>query len=163
MAGVVASFTPFYGLHMLFAMILAAVTRGNILASLMGTFIANPLTYVPIALSSLTVGNWMLGRRWSRGVLNSTDPESCNLGCQFGNAAGDLWYNVKAAFSPATMDWTRLAEFYNEIFYPYLVGSVPVGLMAGVIAYYIALPVMAAYQNRRRKRLRAKLDQLKKR
>lgn len=163
MAGVLASFTPFFGLHMVLAALVALLFRGNILAALMGTFFGNPLTYVPIALSSMTVGNWMLGRRWSSGVLNSREPGSCDLGCQFSQAASDLWQNLKALFTPAQMDWSRLAEFYNEIFYPFMIGSIPTGLVAGIVMYYVALPVMTAYQNRRRKRLRAKLDQLKKR
>ena len=37
-AGVLTTFTPFYGLHFVTAAILAWVMRGNILASLLSTF-----------------------------------------------------------------------------------------------------------------------------
>src|SRR6056297_4272605 len=48
-AGVLTTFTPFYGLHFVTAAILAWVMRGNILAALLSTFFGNPLTYVPIS------------------------------------------------------------------------------------------------------------------
>jgi uncharacterized protein (DUF2062 family) len=35
--------------------------RGSILASLLATFIGNPLTYVPIAIISLQTGHFLLG------------------------------------------------------------------------------------------------------
>ena len=37
-AGVFTTFTPFYGLHFIFAAMVAFVMRGNILASMMATF-----------------------------------------------------------------------------------------------------------------------------
>jgi hypothetical protein len=42
------------------------------------------------------------------------------------------------------------------------VGGIVPGLIAATIAYYLSVPVISAYQKRRKKALLAKLDQLKK-
>lgn len=152
-AGVVVSFSPFYGLHMVAAFLIAKLLRGNILAALLATFFGNPLTYVPIAALSLQTGHFMLGRHPHGGVDNS-------LSHKFSAAWGDLWHNFVAAFTPQTSDWTGLHIFYDEVFFPFMVGSIIPGIVAAIICYYLSVPVIQAYQNRRRNALRQKLSQL---
>ena len=60
------------------------------------------------------------------------------------------------------MDWQRLRIFFDEVFFPYMIGGIIPGIIAATIAYYISVPLIRAYQNRRRKVLRNKLAQLKK-
>ena len=60
-------------------------------------------------------------------------------------------------------DWTRLSIFYDEVFYPYLIGGILPGLICGLICYYISLPLISAYQNRRKGVIKAKLAELKRR
>lgn len=43
--GVAVSFTPFLGLHLLVGLMMAYLTRGNLLACLFATFIGNPWTF----------------------------------------------------------------------------------------------------------------------
>jgi len=160
-AGVFTAFTPFYGLHFVVAGVIAVVMRGNVLASLMATFFGNPLTYLPIAYSALGTGYWLLGTRMDRDLLIDAGRGVCGVGCQFGNAFRDLWHNVRAIFTHEKMDWRGLAEFNEEVFYPYLVGGILPGIIAASVCYYLSVPVIRAYQNRRRKRLREKLAQLK--
>jgi hypothetical protein len=161
-AGVFTSFTPFYGLHFIIAAFLAMVMRGNVLASLMGTFFGNPLTYIPIAYSALATGHWLLGSRLDHSLLKGPrDPDFCNIGCQFSNAGGDLLHNFNAMFTDQRADWHGLLNFNTEVFYPYLVGGILPGIIAATISYYVCVPVIRAYQNSRRKALRAKLSQLK--
>ena len=52
--------------------------------------------------------------------------------------------------------------FYDEVFYPYMIGGILPGAIAATICYYLSVPVIRAYQNSRRKRLREKLAQLNK-
>lgn len=161
-AGVFASFTPFYSLHFFIAMAIAKLMRGNILASLMGTFFGNPLTYLPIAWSALTTGHWLLGTRMDRSLLDAPEGKDfCRIGCQFGNAFHDLWHNFVAIFTDAKTDWRGLHMFYDEVFYPYMIGGILPGIIAATACYYLSVPVIKVYQNRRRKRLREKLAQLK--
>lgn len=163
--GVFAAFTPFYGLHFVIAILLARVARGNILAALLGTFVGNPLTYIPIGIASLGTGYWLLGRPFNTtlfGLDGSASADYCTLGCQFSNAFSDIIYNFAAAFTVATADWTGLIAFYHEVFVPYLIGGIAPGLFFAWLSYYLFVPIIAAYQKRRRKVLQAKLDQLKK-
>lgn len=163
-AGVFTTFTPFYGLHFFIAAGIAAVMRGNVLASLMATFFGNPLTYVPIAYASLTTGHWLLGTRLDASLLDSPGGKGfCGIGCQFNNAGADLWHNFMALFTDERMDWRGLSDFYGEVFYPYMIGGLLPGIITATAAYYISVPLIRAYQNARRKRLRAKLSQLKNR
>ena len=154
-AGVFTTFTPFYGLHFLVAVLIARVMRGNILASLLGTFFGNPLTYLPIAVASLSTGHFLLGSRLEKAVDRS-------LGDKFAGAGADLCNNFEALFTPAHADWHKLGLFYDDVFFPYLVGGLIPGVVAATVSYYLCLPLISVYQKRRRKRLQAKLDQLRK-
>ncbi|WP_183524402.1 DUF2062 domain-containing protein [Yoonia ponticola] len=154
-AGVFTAFTPFYGLHFVVAFLLARLMRGNVLAALMGTFFGNPLTYVPIGVAALSTGHWLLGTRPVDGVHTS-------IGAKFGRAFNELWHNVVAIFTPARADWHGLGIFYNEVFYPYLIGGLIPGVISATLCYYLSVPLISAYQKRRQKVLRAKLASLQK-
>lgn len=154
-AGVFTTFTPFYGLHFIVAVSIARVMRGNILAALLGTFFGNPLTYLPIGVASLTTGHFLLGTRPEQGFNRS-------LGDKFAAASGDLMHNFKAMFTPERMDWHDLGIFYDEVFFPYMIGGVIPGVIVATVCYSLSVPLIRVYQNRRRKNLQAKLDQLKK-
>jgi len=160
-AGVFASFTPFYGLHFFIAAGTAMIMRGNVLASLMATFFGNPLTYLPIAWAALATGHWLLGTPMDLGLIAGPREAVCGIGCQFSNAFQDLWHNFEAIFTRQKTDWRGLTEFYNEVFYPYMIGGIIPGIVTATVCYYLSVPVIRAYQNRRRKVLREKLAQLK--
>jgi len=155
-AGVFVCFTPFFGLHFLGAAIIAKLMRGNFLAALMSTFFGNPITFPAIAWISLEVGSRVLGTPRIRG-------QEKGLGGKFADAWGDLWHNFKAIFSTEKMDWSGLNVFYAEVFYPYLIGGIVPGIICATIAYVLCVPLITAYQNRRRKKLREKLGKLKNR
>ncbi len=154
-AGVFTTFTPFFGFHFITAYIIARVVRGNILAALLGTFFGNPLTYVPIAVTSLTTGHFILGTRPQHGFERS-------LSQKFDGAARDLFHNFKAIFSPEAMEWSRLKLFYDDVFLPFMVGGIIPGIFVATLVYYLSVPVIRAYQNSRKRKLRTKLDQLSK-
>lgn len=154
-AGVFITFTPLYGFHFFFSALLALIMRGNVLAAILSTFFGNPLTYVPIGIVSMNTGYWLLG-------LEGRDREHGGLGKKFVKAGEDLWDNFLAVFTPARADWTDLRIFYDEVFFPYLIGGILPGIVAGCIAYYVSLPLITAYQNRRKGALKAKLVSLKK-
>lgn len=155
-AGVFVSFSPLFGLHFVYAVMLGWLMRANIVASLLSTFFGNPLTFVPIAAVSLETGYWLLGMR------NMPDfEEHGTLGSKFVGAWQDLKHNIAALFTDATADWTDLLIFFHEVYFPYFVGGIIPGLIAGSAAYYLSLPVIEAYQNRRKGRIKAKIDAFK--
>lgn len=150
-AGVFVCFTPFFGLHFVLAAIIARIMRGNILAALMATFFGNPLTFPAIGYLSVNLGSWMMGLPIGRNQ---------GLGRKFADASYDLWHNFKAIFTPERADWHGLDVFYRDVFLPYLLGGIIPGLLTATGVYFLSVPVIAAYQKRRKKRLQAKLDQL---
>ncbi|HDZ81940.1 MAG TPA: DUF2062 domain-containing protein [Roseobacter sp.] len=154
-AGVFTTFTPFYGLHFIVAALISRLMRGNLLAALMGTFFGNPLTYVPIGISSLSMGHWILGTTMVEG-------ENRSFGGKFFDAGHDLLGNVVAIFTSREMDWTGLAVFWREVFYPYLIGGIVPGMICATIAYYLSVPLLRAYQKRRSGVIKAKFEALKK-
>lgn len=154
-AGVFTTFTPFYGLHFFIAALIAFVMQGNILAALLATFFGNPLTYVPIAVAALSTGHWLLGTDFH--------PEHVerSLAGKFSDAGHDLFHNFKSLFTDATSDWHGLSVFYDEVFFPYMIGGIIPGIIVATICYYLAVPLLQAYQNSRRGRIKAKLDSIK--
>jgi len=153
--GVFTAFTPFYGLHFIAAGLLAVLLRANVLASFLGTFFGNPLTYIPIGAAALGTGYSMLGQR--------LDSEfHIGFGQMFLRALSELWYNFKAIFTMAHGDWTYLLEFWNTLFFPWLVGGLPPGIISGLVVYFISVPAIRAYKNRRKGLLAAKLAELRK-
>lgn len=146
-AGVLASFTPFFGLHFIIAGSLAWIVRGNILAALLATFAGNPLTFPLIAAVAMETGSWILGQ--------PTIPLPLVLS-SFTDAANDLWRNFIAIFTDAPTQWHGLSVFWNRVFLPYLVGGILPGFGAATAAYLLADPVIAAYQKARVARLKKK-------
>lgn len=153
-AGIFVTFSPFFGLHFFLAAGLAKIMRGNIVASLLATFVGNPLTFIFIAAASLETGHFILGR---------PPPAEVDKGLfeLFVDATQNLIGNIYAIFTPAEAEWGAWMDFYHEVFFPYMVGGIIPGLIAGLIGYYLSLPVIQAYQNRRKGRLKAKLRELK--
>ncbi|MCL3881312.1 DUF2062 domain-containing protein [Marivita sp. GX14005] len=154
-AGVFTTFTPLYGLHFVVAGLLALVMRGNVIASLLATFFGNPLTYVPISVASLQTGYWLLD-------LREEAPQHGSVPYKFAKASEDFWRNFRALFNDQTADWSGLTLFYHEVFFPWLIGGVIPGILCGLVCYYVSVPLIRAYQNRRKGVLAAKLAALKK-
>ncbi|KIC41727.1 DNA-directed RNA polymerase subunit omega [Ruegeria sp. ANG-S4] len=153
-AGVFAAFTPFYGLHFVVAAVLARLLNGNILAALSGTFFGNPLTYVPIGVICLQAGHFLLGTKFDEG-------DTHGLMGKFADAIGDLKNNFIAMFTDRVADWRGLGVFYDEVFFPYLIGGIIPGIVAGIICAYLSLPVIRTYQKRRRTKIKAKFEEIK--
>lgn len=152
-AGVFISFTPLFGFHFLGAALVAWVLRGNILAALMATFVGNPITFPLIAASSVELGNWMMGHGGSMPAMEIVS--------SFGQAGAELWANVTAIFTDEVAHWGRLQKFFFYVYVPYFLGGVGPGIIAGIVGYYLSLPLIAAYQKLRKKRLRDRAEKLR--
>ena len=131
-----------------------AVDAGQPDCGVDGNIFWNPLTYVPIGLVSLQTGHWILGAE-----LNEEAHRS--FGGKFVDAWSDLWGNLKAWLFGGDTDWAGLHVFYDEVFFPYLIGGIVPGIIAATICYYLSVPVIRAYQARRRGAIKAKFDALK--
>ena len=152
-AGTFISFTPLHGFHFLAAAGIAWVIGGNILAALLATFVGNPITFPFIAYAATWLGREILG---NHGVLS---PKM--IFGEFADATAQLWQNLRAVFGPGEAHWDQLGSFYHDIFLPYLVGGVILGIVAGVIAHYMTVPVIRAYHRRRARKLAQRIEKIR--
>lgn len=149
-AGVFVNFPPILGIQFLSAGVLAWAMRGNILAALLCTFLSNPITTPFIAVGSLELGHWMLGIDAPMTFLSVVEA--------FSNAATELWRNFKAIFTSAPTEWGSLVVFWQNVYFPYFVGSIIPGLVFALIGYYLTIPLLNAYQKLRQVRLKDRLE-----
>lgn len=149
-AGTFVNFPPVYGVQMLSAALLAYVLRGNIVAALLATFLSNPITTPFIAMGCLKLGHWMLGIEVPLDFLS--------VYAAFSQAGVQLWHNFAAIFTDDIAQWDKLLGFFHYIFWPYVVGSILPGIVVSLIAYYISLPLIHAYQKLRSHRLRVAFE-----
>lgn len=122
-AGVFASFTPFVGFHFLLSFIIAYIIRGNLVAGAIGTALGNPLTFPFIWAGTFQVGELIL--RGDRAVPQRLAEHLME------KSFDQLWPLIK----------------------PMMIGSIPLGLTAGAIAYFLVYKTVVAYQAARRERL----------
>ncbi|MGJ8622883.1 MAG: DUF2062 domain-containing protein [Yoonia sp.] len=153
-AGVFVCFTPMFGLHFVFAAIIARLLRGNLFAALMATFFGNPLTFPAIGYVSIIFGTWL---------LDVPQAQVAGFGDKFAAASFDVWHNIRAIFTADSFNWRGMHVFYDDVFFPYLIGGILPGVVTATFCYVLSVPVIRAYQMRRKKILRAKLGQLNKR
>ena len=106
-------------------------------------------------------GYWILGKDPNSLRFGHSDDKIPTIGERFAEAAAELWHNLKAVVTSETVDWSSLMNFYNEVFFPFMIGGILPGIVAGTIAYYAALPVIRVYKDRRKGTLRARFLALK--
>lgn len=147
--GVLASFTPLFGLHFFLAVLLAWMARGNVIAALIGTAAGNPLTFPFIAVLSIDLGHMILDSR-PFGVPMS------QIMTAFGQAGDEIFRNIRAIYSAEDMRWDRLERFFRGVFLPYLVGGLGPGLFAALVSYWISLPALNGYHKLRAARREAR-------
>lgn len=131
--GALASFTPFFTLHLFVAGLLAYAVRANVIAAAFGTIVGNPISFWLIAAISMQLGNWITG----------------SIGGEDKLADLTFTYVINHPF-----------EFLSSIFWPYLIGGLGPGVLCGAAFYYGLRPLVARFQNRRRQTLTDRARQL---
>ena len=119
--GVYMSFSPFVGFHLALSGLFAWLFRGNILASMAGNFLGNPVTYPLMWAADYAIGDFLLG-----GAGIGAGPELTLSGLSSG-----AW----------------------DLFLPFMMGSIPVGLTAALIFYFPVRAGIARFQAARQSRL----------
>ncbi len=82
-AGVFAGCFPIFGLQTLVGIALAIPARGNKLAAAAGTWISNPLTYVPIYFFNFRLGQRLLGWEFDLAGVDWQSAEILDFGGGF--------------------------------------------------------------------------------
>ena len=152
--GIFASFTPLFGLHFLIAGLLSYLLRANVLASLIGTFIGNPITFPIITVFNLKLGEWILGSS----EYSSVDGRKIFEG--FLDFIFLIYKNLFTEGSVGENSVPRINEFLNGVFLPYSLGGIIGGIFVAIISYFLLRPLVATYQ-KQRDSLRAKREKKK--
>ncbi len=130
--GAFVSFTPFLGAHLLLGALLAWILGGSIVASAVGTLVGNPWTFPLIWIADYRLGRWILGAS-------------------------------HAAHEPTAQGFKMMMEHPLEalepIFWPLLIGSIPLGIAVAILIYWPSRGIVAEYQIKRTERLRKKRAQ----
>ena len=126
-AGVFSSFTPFVGFHFLIAFAISYLIAGNMASAALGTATGNPATFPLIWAATYETGQFLL---YSEQIDGAAPP---------GLASALMHMDFWAV-------WTPIVE-------PMLVGGLPIGLLAGLLAYGIVFAAARSFQKRRARRL----------
>ena len=108
--GILIAFSPFLGIHMGIALIVAFLFRLNRVAILVGTYLNNPWTLAPMYLAGTSLGCLLLGV--SKDGLEAID-----------------WDLQGTAFYESL--WATLRPYV----WPFLLGNTILGIVCGVVGY----------------------------
>jgi len=129
--GAAISMTPFYGTHIVTGGLMAWAIRGNIFAAVLGAQIANPWTAPPLWFAAYYLGAWMMG------IDLADNPPN--------------FIHMFKGLTESALQWDM--EMFREtvwpIFWPMLVGSMPMMIVTGIVSYFALLPVLKGVQMRR--------------
>lgn len=110
-AGVFAGAFPLLGFQTIIGIAIAALFRGNKVMAAVGTWISNPLTYVPLMALNFNIGRWLLQL-----------PDTTVIPSSF--AGLSEWMELGRSVTAALM-----------------VGSLVVGSVLSVVGYYLGLVI----------------------
>lgn len=127
--GVFSAFTPFFGFHLIIAIVLAYFLAGNIAAAALGTTLANPLTLPFIWGSTFELGRFIMN-----GSIDDAPP-------------------VRLGRALETM---RFDEIWTPLLKPMLFGSTILGAVFAVVVYFVTRLAVSAFRRRRIERLAEK-------
>lgn len=134
-AGVALAMTPFIGFHYLLCFVVAFLVRGNVLAAVLGTTIGNPLTFPFIWLATFETGNVILGWFGRPGHHKTIEQLTHQL---LNDSIHSIWPVIE----------------------PMLIGSIPIALVTGTIAYVGIFFAAEAFQSSRRARFAVRRREL---
>lgn len=120
--GVFAGWFPLFGLQTIISVALAAIVDGNKVIAAIGTWVSNPVTYLPIYWFNFQLGRFLLGTQEQAFTLNSLK------------------------------SWDNLAKLGQEFILALFLGSLVGGLVAGCLAYGIGWYGMTRWKQRHSQR-----------
>ncbi|MBX8813500.1 DUF2062 domain-containing protein [Pseudochrobactrum algeriensis] len=131
--GVFAAFTPFFGFHLILAIVLAYLIAGNIAAAAIGTALANPLTIPFIWGGTYEVGRMIVDENGQAQALPLTRILESEIFKQM-----------------------SFAELWQPILKPMLFGSLVLGLGCALAVYVATRWATISYRHKRLQRISLK-------
>ena len=136
------------GLHFLIAFVVAWLVRGNLLASALGTFVGNPLTFPFIWAATYNTGQYLL-----HNAEVTTAPPDIVLAMK----------NVMSALFQFDGDAAMAAidQIWEPLLLPMLVGGSLLGLVVAVPLYFLTRHAAAMFRESRRTKLISKAAEIR--
>lgn len=126
-AGIVVSWTPFIGVHIVIAIVISYLIAGNVVAATLGCLAAgNPVTYPFIWGITWEIGHVILQR--DAGHRDTVD-------------------------LPALFHKLDLSQLWGPVLEPMLIGAIPPAIISGAVVYGLAFYAVKSFQVRRKARL----------
>lgn len=137
--GVFAASSPFVGLHIILAGIVAWLLRGNIAAAILGTILSNPLTFLPIVMADYKIGHMLLST--------------------FGNVQAIPLSEIRQMFDGLSLSqaWSSLLEAWEPVMMPIILGGVVLGAILGSLSYVCAYRATFQFQKHHKEKMAEKL------
>ena len=126
--------TPFFGLHIITTIGLCRIFGYNTAAGVLGTFVSNPLNIPFIIYISYDIGVYIL-----EALTSMTFDYNANL-------ISELKLFVKSFFDSDVMN----NNIFNLVFLPIFIGSLPIGIVCGVVTYYVSKKLIIYYDTKGR-------------
>lgn len=120
-AGVFAGCFPLLGLQILAGVLLATAIRGNRIAAAAGTWISNPITYVPIFVFNFKIGERLLGLHDASLSIDEIN-----------------WQSVE------------ILDLGFAFLIPLLLGCLVTGSIAAICSYFLSFRLFTRWQESRR-------------
>ncbi|MCU0537185.1 MAG: DUF2062 domain-containing protein [Hydrococcus sp. Prado102] len=121
--GIFAGSFPIFGFQILIGVLLAVIVRGNKFAAAAGTWVSNPLTYVPIFAFNYQVGKLILG-----------------------------WDDSTVTQNIVDRNWQSFMELGSVFLTKLFLGCFVVGLIAAIATYFISLQLLTRSRTLRSRR-----------
>ena len=151
-AGVFVAYSPFFGLHMLLALILAQLIRANKALAVMAVWLSNPLTFAFVYYPSYLLGRLILPLLHQKPQV---DPDQVQ---HLLNKTFSLRYMLSNLFSADY--WKQAAAVFTKIGLETCIGGVLLGTLLGLVSYWISFYFIIGYRTRKQNRQRPDVHQL---
>ena len=147
-AGAFTSFMPFLGFHFLIAAVIAWLLRGNLIASALGTFVGNPITFPFIWAATYEVGKTLVGNS----AMASEAPHLASAMASVVAAVGRFDWDATVA---------ALNYIWEPVLYPMTIGGLIIGPLLAVPLYFATRRTAILFRESRRDKLMKKAAALR--
>ncbi|MBN2676370.1 MAG: DUF2062 domain-containing protein [Alphaproteobacteria bacterium] len=128
--GVAVSMTPFIGFHLILVGLLGLLIRGNVIAGALSSLVGNPITFPFIWYVMYLVGVMLVPQ------VGHVDLSPVSLFQMFEHFVTAVW----------SLDQTLFMEKVWRIWFPMLIGSIPLFILSYVIVYGLAIKSLKKYK-----------------
>ena len=142
-AGLFTAYLPLFGLHLILALLLAAILRANKVMAILFVWVSNPFTAAFIYYPCYKVGRLFLGFfKYEQEISPDQVTEMLNI------------FSVRVVITQlfTAEFWRQVATVFTVIGLETLVGGILLGLVIAKISYWAALSVINRYRKRKSNR-----------